>query len=143
MIKSKDIKKDFIGIWNLISFESQTVDGQIIEKLNWGGRLIYDEKGYMSAQMMDLNRKPIPEEASAEEIKDAFLGCGSYYGTYEVNIDKRIVTHHVEGSLLPNWINTDLERFFKFSNRFLELKAPLESENDTEIVYCVLWERLK
>ena len=134
--------KDIIGIWKLISMESQNIDGDILEKFNWIGRLMYDEKGHMSVQLMGSNRPPLEDWESPEELKKAFESYNAYYGTYEVDHEEGSVTHHLEGALYPNWKNIDLKRFFKLSNKQLELLTTPMQENDTEIVWRLIWERI-
>ena len=134
-------RKDIIGIWKLISMERQIVDGDVSEKFNWIGRLRYDDKGYMSVQLMDSNRPPLEDWESSEELKKAIEGYNAYYGTYDVDHDEGSVTHHLEGALYPNWTSTDLKRFFKLSENKLELITTPMQENDTEVVWRLIWER--
>ncbi|MHA1535705.1 MAG: lipocalin-like domain-containing protein [Promethearchaeota archaeon] len=135
-------RKNVIGIWKLISMESQTVDGEVLEKFNWIGRLRYDDKGYMSVQLMDSNRQPLEDWESSEELKKAFEGYNAYYGTYDVDHEEGSVTHHLEGSLFPNWTNIDLKRLFKLFDNRLELITTPRQENDTEVVWRLIWERV-
>ena len=122
--------------------ESQTVDGEVLEKFNWIGRLRYDDKGYMSVQLMDSNRQPLEDWESSEELKKAFEGYNAYYGTYDVDHEEGSVTHHLEGSLFPNWTNIDLKRFFKFYDNKLELITTPIQEKGTEVVWRLVWERV-
>jgi hypothetical protein len=114
-----------------------------LEKFNWIGRLRYDEKGYMSVQMMKLNRQPVEDWDSSEELKKAFEGYNAYYGTYDVDHEEGSVTHHLEGSLIPNWTNIDLKRFFKFYDNKLELLTTPIQELGTEVVWRLIWERIR
>ncbi|MHA1242407.1 MAG: lipocalin-like domain-containing protein [Promethearchaeota archaeon] len=129
-------------MWKLNSMESQTVDGEVLEKFNWIGRLRYDDKGYMSVQLMDSNRQPLEDWESSEELKKAFEGYNAYYGTYDVDHEEGSVTHHLEGSLFPNWTNIDLKRLFKLFDNRLELITTPRQENDTEVVWRLIWERV-
>ena len=122
--------------------ESQTVDGEVLEKFNWIGRLRYDDKGYMSVQLMDSNRQPLEDWESSEELKKAFEGYNAYYGTYDVDHEEGSVTHHLKGSLFPNWTNIDLKRLFKLFDNRLELITTPRQENDTEVVWRLIWERV-
>ncbi len=123
--------------------ESQTVDGEVLEKFNWIGRLRYDDKGYMSVQLMDSNRQPLEDWESSEELKKAFEGYNAYYGTYDVDNEEGSVTHHLEGSLFPNWTNIDLKRFFKFYDNKLELITTPIQIKGTEVVWRLIWERIR
>jgi len=136
----KIIRKNIIGIWKLISMEKQNIDGDVLEKFNWIGRLRYDDKGYMSVQLMDSNRPHLEDWESSEEIKKAFEGYNAYYGTYDIDHEEGSVTHHTEGSLFPNWTGIDLKRFFKLTDNRLELITTPMQENDTEVVWQLIWE---
>ena len=122
--------------------ETQNVEGEVLEKFNWIGRLRYDEKGYMSVQLMESNRPHLEDEESLGDIKKAFEGFNAYFGTYFVDNSEGSITHHVEGSLYPNWTNIDLKRFFKFDDNKLELKTTPMQRNDTKIIWRLIWERL-
>ena len=135
-------RKDLIGIWKLFSMESQTLDGAVIEEYKWIGRLRYDEKGYMSVQLMDLNRPHIVDEESSEEVKKAFETYNAYFGTYDVNQEEGSVTHHLEGAMYPNWTKIDLKRFFNLFNNTLELITSPMQEGNTEVIWRLIWERL-
>ena len=135
-------KKNLIGIWKLISMEKQNVEGDILDKFNWNGRLRYDDKGYMSVQLFNSNRPHLKDWESPEELKKAFEEYNAYYGTYDVDHDEGSVTHHLEGALYPNWTNTDQKRFFKLTGTKLELMTTPMEENGTEVVWRLIWERI-
>lgn len=142
-MENEKIKKRFIGTWELVSCDMLSIEGKNLGKWNAKGRLIYNDKGYMSAQLMGLDRPIFKagklDEGTIEEIKKAFIECGSYYGTYEIDKEKKRVIHHIESSLFPNWEGTDQERFFKFSDDLLELRALIPEE---EIEYILVWKHL-
>jgi len=135
---SEDPKKAIIGTWRLVSSEFQGVGGRVIA-LDAVGCIMYDEHGYMSAQYIKSGAKL---EGTADEIRAAFEICVSYYGTYEVNIEKGSVVHHVEASMFPN-VQPDLERFCKFSDNRLSLTTTPMQVGDSEGVLAFIWERVK
>jgi len=109
---SKDPTTEFIGAWRLVSSEMKEVGGKIIQQ-DTVGCLIYDERGYMSAQSFMSGTQLT---GTPEEIKSALEVSASYFGTYEVNREKGSVVHHVEASLLPvPRVGMDMELFFEFS----------------------------
>ena len=120
-----------------------SIKGKNLGKWNAKGRLIYNEKGYISAQLMGLDRPIFKSgrqgKGTIEEITKAFIECSSYYGTFEIDEEKRRVIHHIEASLFPNWEGTDQERFFKFSDDLLELSALSPEEG---IEYILKWKRI-
>jgi hypothetical protein len=56
------------------------------------------------------------------EKADAFATFFAYAGTYSVRGNR--ITHHVQISSVPNWVNTDLIRTFKASGNTLTLTTP-------------------
>jgi hypothetical protein len=59
---------------------------------------------------------PSPEHALA-----AYTAYVAYFGTYTVDAEKCVVTHHVEGSLAPDFTDTDQPRPFKLEGDRLEI----------------------
>jgi hypothetical protein len=76
-----------------------------------------------------------------DEIKAAFEGFISYFGTYSVNESDGTVTHHLEGCSFPNWIGVDLKRFFKFSGNRLTLSTPPTLIKGVSTIGDLIWER--
>jgi hypothetical protein len=117
---------EFIGAWKLVSYERRTPAGDLEYPMGAHpvGRLAYDPSGRMSAQLMRADRPHFQDSpASAEEKIAAFDGYVAYYGTYTVNPAGHTVVHHVEASLNPNWVGTDLTRSYEFSNSQLILST--------------------
>jgi hypothetical protein len=81
-----------------------------------------------------------PSAGTALEKKAAFDGYQAYWGTYTVNEEEGTVTHHLEGSLFPNWVGTDRKRFFEISGDRLALKFPLAGGQGSSLL---IWEHLK
>jgi len=141
-------KEQFIGSWKLISSEFRRSDGEV--SYPWGrdavGIIMYDTDGNMAGQIMRPGR---PEFVSKDhmkgtpsEIKSAFEGYIAYYGTYEVNEDENTVTHHVEGSLMPNMVGRAMRRFYEFSDNRLVLTTPAITVGGQQVVGVLIWERL-
>lgn len=144
----------FIGTWRLISCETRTPEGKRLLPFgkNPKGFLIYTPNGYMSANIMKENRPPLgidPEKAITPLVLfnprywRAFVRYFmasrkylSYNGKYEARNGQ--VVHHVDGSLLPDWIGTDLVREYKMSDDQLELTA----KTDSGFSHCLIWERV-
>lgn len=123
----ENIKKKFVGVWELVYVDSQTIDGKDLNRWNGKGRLIYTEQGYVSAQLGDPKVKSFKSEdkyqGTDKEMRKAFNEFDSYYGTYEIDTENKVVKHHIELSLFPNWNGTIQERTYKFVNDHLELKV--------------------
>ena len=98
----------FTGTWKLLRCVTERDDGQLEHPMGDCpvGILVYDSQGRMSGQVMRPDRAKFLPGASGQDVasilKDAFDGYIAYFGTYSVDAGRRIVTHHVEGSLYPN-----------------------------------------
>ena len=139
--------EQFVGTWKLASFESQRSSGEVTYPMGKDavGMIMYDANGHMSVQVMRPDR---PVFASSDRIKGtpaeivpAFEGFIAYYGTYEVNEEEGIVTHHVEGSLFPNWVGIAHRRFFEFSGNRLTLSTPPIPLGGEQVTAVLIWER--
>lgn len=142
------IREHLIGTWNLISTLSmRQSDGEV--KYPFGkqpvGQLMYDSAGNMSVVIMrpERPRSSINDKSQAtnEEIKSAFNGFEAYFGTYEIDEEKAIVSHKIEGSLFPNWEGMTQTRFAEFSGNQLTLKTPPMPYGGETITGTLVWER--
>jgi hypothetical protein len=100
--------------------------------------IIYDENGYMAVQISPGNNHPIPDRypPTPDECYDSFLGFVSYYGTYTVDWENRLVTHKRIFMAPPADIEKPFVRKFELIDDQNVKLSPLESEN---VLY---WERL-
>ena len=161
MTHNSIVSKDtLVGIWKLVELKSIDKEQKISYPYgqNPGGQIIYTQEGYMSASIMMSNRLNL--ELSLEEIQNAknvsklklitnipkFIKATlryfqaaknytSYSGKYEIRDNK--VIHHVEVSLIPDWIGVDLERTFELSEDILVLTASSMDNN-----LCITWQRV-
>jgi len=90
------------------------------------GYFVYDKTSHVSIQVS--NDPPTPPfesgddyKPTAREAETAFLNYVAYFGTYSVDPVRHVVTHHVEGSLLPSFTGTDQERPYRLHGDNLEL----------------------
>lgn len=83
----------------------------------------------------DKTRAPLQEKGAALDSFDA------YFGTYSVDEARKVVIHHIEGALFPNWVGTAQERFYLIEGDRLELStAPIAYGGATAIAVLV-WQR--
>jgi hypothetical protein len=128
----------FVGTWRLVSIASS-------ESRLFGERpigiLMYDADGHVAVQIM---RNPRPDLSSgpgfptAKEVQIAYKSYYAYYGTYEVNWEKRTITHHLEGSLRPGDVGKDFTRAYEISGNRLAL-TPIDDQQARNA--CLTWER--
>jgi len=142
-------KEQFVGTWKLISAEAVRANGDIVKPLGESpkGVIMYDAHGNMAAQLFRADRQDFASEdrtaASDSEIRSAFLSFTAYYGTFTVDDVKGVVTHHVEGSLLPNWVGGDQHRNFKLDGDKLTLSPPPRVVDGQQQVSSLVWERVR
>jgi hypothetical protein len=140
-------KEKLVGTWKLVSCVGHLLDGQITYPYgpNPAGVLVYDADNNFNAQIQAPGR-PLFEsgnllKGSMEEIKAAFEGYVAYYGTYEVEEGAGNLTHHVQGSLFPNWIGVDQTRQFEVSDNKLSLTTSPFVGKRSQLTLTVVWER--
>ena len=145
---SRKLSDEFVGAWKLISFERRTTAGEVTYPMgqNPVGRITYDALGRMSAQIMRPDRPKYkaasPAGMSAQEKVSAFDGFIAYYGTFSVSETERVVIHHVEASLYPNWVGSDQRRFYEFSGDQLILRA-VNGSGGPGTESRLVWERAR
>ena len=136
-----------VGRWKLISINAENPEGDV--RFPYGqdpfGMLMYDADGYMSLLIMRRNRSKFASGdmlgGTTEEIKEAFEKFEAYCGTYEVDEEKGIITHHIEGARFPNFERVEQVRFFEFFASRLIIKSKPIPSLGTEWVVNLMWER--
>lgn len=103
--------EDVLGTWVLVSYDVRGADGELLHHplgSDAVGIIQYTGDGYMSAQLMRRNRpryeKPDPEGGTPSQTITAAQGYLAYSGPFELDEATGTFHHHVEVSLLPNWI---------------------------------------
>jgi hypothetical protein len=120
-----------IGTWRLVEYADLDKDGkwQYWYGQHPRGYFVYDATGHVHIQIMrvpllapfpeanwDIGKLPSPEHALA--AYNAYL---AYFGTYTVDAKKHVVIQHVEGSMAPDYTDTDQPRPFKLEGDRLEI----------------------
>ncbi len=136
-----------VGTWELVRWIAEVGERT---QLPFGGDvsgfLIYTADGSMSATLMRRSRPAVSATtlagATARERARAAAGYLSYAGTYTV--EGRQVHHHVEVSLLPNWVGRDQIRNIRWVGEDLELSSdPEQGRSGVPIVNRLLWRRVR
>jgi Lipocalin-like domain len=137
-----DVQKRFVGLWRLVKVDTFDEKGGSAVAAYDGGRIMYDADGNMSAQLMRSGRKPLSTPSTEAERAAAYATYTAYFGKYTVDATAEKVTHHVEGAANPNWVKTDLVRWYTFSpdgNRLMLSVKNAQGRTTTTLT----WERLK
>ncbi len=108
-----------VGTWKIVRYEDRAADGTVSYPYGESpvGYFVYDATGHLSVQIMRtpaLKSFPGMRQGTGDgaSYREAFLAYLAYFGTYTVDATKGIVTHHVEGSLRPDYTGTDQVRPF-------------------------------
>jgi hypothetical protein len=134
------------GSWRLIEWTAVDADGSPL--LPYGraaqGRLHYAPDGAMSLLLYRSDRPAFegsdPLQGSDEEVRTAFEGSFTYYGTWEL-VGNR-VRHRIEGCSFPNWAGSEQERLVRWRGERLVLESPPVTSAGREKVHTLVWERV-
>ena len=139
---SGDVRQQFVGHWRLVKFENFDEAGVARDAGYDSGRILYDTAGNMSAQLMRTGRKPVSQPSTEPERAVSYGTYTAYYGKYTVDPTASKVTHSVEGALNPNWVKTDLVRYYEFSTDGKQLKLSIRNAQG-RVTGTLTWERLE
>ena len=131
----------FIGVWRLVSFENIDEQGRRTPGNLSEGRIMYDAQGNMAAQLMRPARPAHSTTPTEAERSASYSSYVAYYGRYEVDAAAAKVTHRVEGALNPNWVKTDLVRYWEFSPDGRRLSLSIRNA-DGRTTGTLVWERI-
>ena len=110
------------------------------------GQLFYDVNGNMSAHVMRVDRPTFASDDSGSgtdaEVRAAFEGHASYFGTYTIDPSARTVTHHVRGASYPNWMGHDQVRYYCIEGPHLVLSTPPIPYRGESLEWVLTWERM-
>jgi len=143
-----DSLPNLIGTWRLVSYEARTASGEIRYPLGKHvvGQLFYDARGNMSAHVMRIDRPTFAAGDSGAgtdaEVRAAFEGHVSYFGTYTIDPSARTVIHHVRGASYPNWVGHDQIRYYRIDGSHLVLSSPPILDRGESLQYTLTWERI-
>jgi hypothetical protein len=138
-----------IGAGKLISFEIQKENGEMVYPFgnDAKGSLIYTKSGRMSVHLMRSDRPQFVSgdqlKGTPEEIKENYESVISYYGSYEFDVEKGFVIHHIQGSLFPNWEGQGQKRFFELSGNRLKVSTPPTLWGGGKTMASLIFERVE
>ena len=145
---NSDSLPNLVGTWRLVSYEARTSSGEIRYPMGQCalGQLFYDNHGNMSAHVMIPDCPTFASDDSGSgtdaEVRAAFEGHTSYFGTYTIDISARTVTHHVQGSSYPNWMSREQIRYYRIDASHLVLSTPPILFRGESLEYILTWERI-
>lgn len=122
-----------VGTWKVVRYEDRKADGTVTYPFGEHprGYFVYDATGHLSVQIMRtpaMKAFPGMREGTGDgdRYREAFLSYVAYFGTYSVDAAKGVVIHRVEGSVRPDYTDTDQVRPFKIEDDrlIIEMRQP-------------------
>lgn len=135
-----------IGTWRLVSVAVQDEDGQITYPFGQDaiGFITYTGDGHMAVQFGRADRPSLDSgdwlAAAATEIAAVARGYFAYCGTYELRAGE--VVHHVDQSLMPNWIGGEQVRRVTFDGDTITLSTPPGQYGGRQQIVTLTWQRV-
>jgi Lipocalin-like domain len=147
---ASNLRTRLIGVWRLVSWAETPADGSA-ERLPLGedpsGILIYHPGGYMSAQLMQRDRRPFASgDWSAGTAADYQAEATTYFaycGSFQADDDSQTVIHSAEVSLFPNWTGRVVRRQVGIDQDLLRLSTVAPYASNGKMVHaCMTWKRV-
>ncbi len=143
--------RSLIGTWRLVEWTFTVDDSRPTRPWggNPGGLLTYTEDGRMSASLMSHGRPAAPTRTLSAAPIDvraaAAAGYLSYAGSY--SMDGNDVLHHIELSLMPNWVGTTERRLIEWASSkdgfdLILSTPPTKTDGGRRAVNRLRWERI-
>jgi hypothetical protein len=117
-----------VGTWRLVEYNNWDVAGVLTQP--YGARprgyFVYDATGHVTIQIARTPPMAAPSGDRALTVTEkaqAYDSFMAYFGRYTVDAARGIVTHHVEGSLRPDYSDTDQPRPFRVSGDSLIVES--------------------
>ncbi|MGA9820275.1 MAG: lipocalin-like domain-containing protein [Desulfobaccales bacterium] len=129
----EDIAKLIVGAWRLV--HSVIIDADGKKEYPFGedasGYIYYSDTGIMAVQ---ISRKSRGEVQDLSDFKQMYL---AYFGRYEIDPERQVVRHLLEGQLFPGNHPAVLERKYRFEGDLLSLRPVARTNQE------ILWQRVR
>jgi hypothetical protein len=139
------LREQVQGAWKLVSWvfvDDETGKESYPFGPDATGIIMYTGDGYMSAQIMTPGRAEydLPDFDGGTQAQAAGAASGylAYSGPYEVDEEASELRHHLDVSLLPNWLNSVQLRHAVLDGDRLTLSAELPG---TTLRTTLVWRR--
>jgi Lipocalin-like domain len=148
----RPLKEAIVGSWRLLIVDTVKPDGTQIP--NYGpnprGMIMFGPEGRYSSQIMrDIGRPNFAGndrlKGTPDEIKAAFDGMISHFGTYTVDEQSKALTFRIEASSFPNWTDTKQTRIITalWQDDFVFTNATPSTQTFGGDKTMLAWRRIK
>jgi hypothetical protein len=147
-------RQQLIGAWRLVGIDYSDRSGPIVDPFYQAGSIgiiIYDSSGWMSVHIAAPHRKAwevpasrLPSDAGGQDPAPkagAFDTYYAYFGTWDFDEAKSVVTHHVKSSLIPAETGLDYAQNVTLENGRLVF-AGHSGRPGQESTRIKIWERV-
>jgi hypothetical protein len=141
------LREQLLGAWTLVEYVARAADGTRVHPLgpDAAGLLVYTDSGHMAAQLMAAGRPRWPRDGDPDRLdRLAAIATGylAYAGPFVVDEAAGTVAHHVELSLLPNWVGGEQLRVVALDGDVLDLSVAGPAPGDPP-THRLRWRRLR
>ncbi len=146
--RSRELARDMIGVWWLLSREDVAADGTARTEPSLGsnplGILTY-APSHFAAQFMKRDRSDLEVSESSmagENNTGAVGGYDAYFGTYEVNEVDGGVIHRLEGALTSDNVGLEVSRALQVKGDSLVIQLDTTTAEGEPVTRTLTWERI-
>jgi hypothetical protein len=127
-----DVVHEIIGTWRLVHSIEITPGNETHYPFGNDaiGYIYYSDAGIMAVQ---ISRRIRGQVTDPSNLIHEYL---AYFGRYEIDTERQVVRHLVEGELFPGVHSETLERRYRFEGDLMSLK-PVDGTNRE-----ILWQRV-
>ena len=131
------------GVWELVSLEDYQTDGKIVHGSGRAvtGIITYTPGGRVFVHVVSPSGRAHLPAATNDEIRTAYDAYYTYFGTYDIDENQRVVTHHVASSLRPQEIGLNYERPYELTGDRLVLRYPVSDDSGATNTRVIVWRR--
>jgi hypothetical protein len=147
-------RQQLIGAWRLVGIEYSDRSGPIVDPFYQAGSvgiIIYDSSGWMSVHIAAPHRKAwevpasrLPSDAAVQDTEfkaAAFDTYYAYFGIWDFDPAKSVVTHHLKSSLIPAETGLDYAQKVTLENGRLIFTGQSGTQGQ-ETTRIKVWERV-
>ncbi|MFN8061161.1 MAG: lipocalin-like domain-containing protein [Vicinamibacterales bacterium] len=137
-----DARRAVVGTWELVEHKTTMANGEV--RRNYGtapkGLFVFSADGRATVQILDSTRPSTPAaSASDDDVKALMRTYLAYFGTFDVDPAKHMITVHTTSDLNPANTGADQIRFYEIEGDTMYLQPPAASNGSQS---RITWRRV-